>query len=95
MYPEVLQILIVGLQNSVLSKATFHTFAVSVSWLPLAGLTATYNKTMDSVTFSLVNGKKFLLSKKNFAKILGIPNAAPFYKVTNDQILYMFNEIGY
>lgn len=73
----------------------FDAFPVLVSWLSLAGSTATYSKTTDTISFSLLNEKKFRLPKKNFAQIMGIPNVAPFYKVTNEQILYMFNEMGY
>lgn len=94
-YHEELQVLIFAHRNSILSKVMFDAFVVLVSWLSLDESTTTYNKTLDSVTFSPVNEKKFRISKKNFAHILGIPNASPFYKVTNEKILYMFNEMGY
>lgn len=42
-----------------------------------------------------MNEKKFRISKKNFSQILGIPNAEPFYKVTNAQIIHMLNKMGY
>ena len=43
----------------------------------------------------MVNDKKFRLSKKLFAQILNIPNVEPFYKVTNGQVILMFNDMGY
>ena len=50
---------------------------------------------MQIVTFQLVNDKIFILLKKLFAQILNIPNSEPFYKVTNEQVIHMFNEMGY
>lgn len=43
----------------------------------------------------MVNDKKFRLSKKLFAQILEIHNSPPFYKVTNEQVIHMFNGLGY
>ena len=87
--------LIVALKSVVFSTAMFNSFDVPMSWLSLAGSTATYNKTMLIVTFQLTNDKKFRLSKKLFAKILNIPNTEPFIKVMNEQVIHMFNEMGY
>lgn len=50
---------------------------------------------MKIVTFQMTNDKKFRLSKKLFAQIMNIPNIEPFYKVTNAQVIHMFNERGY
>ena len=94
-YPEELKMLIVSLQHSVLSRAMFNSFPVPVSWLSVVFSTATYNKTISIVTFQLMNDKKFRLSKKVFAQFLSIPNVEPFYKVTNEQIIHMFNEMDY
>lgn len=44
----------------------FDTFVVPVSWLSLAASTATYIKTLNTVTLSLMNDNKFQLSKKDF-----------------------------
>ena len=94
-YPEELNILIVALRHSVLSTAMFSSFEVPMSWLSMAGSTASYNKTLDTVTFNLINCKKFFLTKKFFFKTLAIPNSPHFYKVTNEQVLHIFNEMGY
>lgn len=85
-YPEGLRMLIVALQNSVLSMAMFSSFSVPLTWLLFAGSTTTHSKTMWIVTFQLVNDMKFRLTKKIFAQILTIPHVEPFYKVTNAQI---------
>lgn len=45
--------------------------------------------------FNLINDKKFHLSKKLLCQILEDPNSPPFYKVMNEHVLHMFNEIGY
>ena len=55
----------------------------------------TYSKTMNKVTFQIMNDKKFRLSKKTFAQILSIPNVEPFYKVMNEQIIHVFNKMGH
>lgn len=94
-YPEGLQMFIIALQNFVLSTSMFNSFLVPLSWLSLTGSTTTYSKTMKIVTFQLVNDKKFRLSKKLFAQILNIPNVETFYKVTNEQVIHMYNEMGY
>lgn len=38
--------------------------------------------------------KRIRLTKKMFTQILKIPNSGPFYKVSTEQIIYMFNEMG-
>lgn len=35
------------------------------------------------------------MSKKQFAQILNIPNVEPYYVVTNEQVVHMFNEMGH
>lgn len=95
MYPEELQILILALQHSIFSKAMFDALPVPVSWISPVGSTAPCNITLNIVTFSLLKEKKIHLSKKKFAQSLSIPNVEPFYKLTNEQILQMFNEMGY
>ncbi|KAL7601610.1 hypothetical protein Lser_V15G20876 [Lactuca serriola] len=50
---------------------------------------------MMIITFQLMNEKKFRLSNKLFTQILNIPNSEPFYKVMNEQVIRMFNEMGY
>lgn len=92
-YLEGFSMLIVSLQNLVLSTAMFRSFAVPLTWLKLVGSTAIYSKTMQIVTFQLTNGKKLRLSKKLFSQILNIPNVEPFSKVNNAQIIHMFNEM--
>lgn len=72
----------------------FSSFFVSMSWLSLAGSTAVYNKTIKVVTFQLINDMKFKLTKKLFAHILNIPNVEPFYEVSYEQVIHMFNEMG-
>ena len=94
-YPEELQILIVALQNSSLSMAMFSSFSMPMTWLSLASSTAVYSKTMKVVTFQLINDKKFKLTMKLFAQILNIPTVERFYEVSNEQVLHMFNEMGY
>ena len=86
---------IIALKSYVLSTSMFNSFVVPLSWLSLVGSTTTYIKTMMIVTFQLINDKEFRLSKKLFAHILNIPNSEPFYKVTNEQVIHMFNEMGY
>lgn len=93
--PEGLQMLILALKHSVLSTKMFSAFDVPHSWLSIAASTATYSKTMQIVTFQLINHKKFRLTKKMFAQILKIPNVEPISKVTNAQIIHMFNEMGH
>ncbi|CAI9292285.1 unnamed protein product [Lactuca saligna] len=39
--------------------------------------------------------KKYKLMKKNIAQIMKFPNTGPFYEVTNDQVIHMFNEMGH
>ena len=87
--------LVVALKSSVLSTAMFNSFAIPMSWLSLAGYTATYSETMMIVTFQLINENNFRPSKKLFSQILSIPNSEPFYKVMNEQVIHMFNEMGY
>lgn len=58
-YPEELKMLIVALQHSALSKVMFSSFFIPVAWLSLAGSTTTFSKTMNTITFQLVNDKKF------------------------------------
>ena len=95
MYPEELKIVIVALQHAGLATAMFNAFDVPMSWLSMAGSTATYNKALDVVTFNLVNDKWFRLTNRMFAQILEIPNSPPFYKVSTDQIIFMFNDMGH
>ncbi|KAL7615776.1 hypothetical protein Lser_V15G03372 [Lactuca serriola] len=95
LYPDERKMVIIALQHSGLSTAIFKSFDVPMPWLSMAGSTATYSNSMDFVTFNLVNDKKVRLTKKLFTQILEIPNSSPFYKVSNGQIIHMFNEMGH
>lgn len=57
-YPEELKMLIITLKHSVLSIAMFNSFEVPISWLSMAGSTTSYSKTVDTVTFNLINEKE-------------------------------------
>ena len=94
-YPDKLQMVIVAHKHSGFSTAMFNYFDVHMSWPSTAGSTATYSKSMDVVTFNLVNDKKIRLTKKLFTQILDIHNSLPFYKVTNAQVIHMINEMGH
>lgn len=94
-YPEGLWMLILPLKHSVLSTTMFSSFVVTHSWLSLAAATATYSKTMQIVTFQLINNKKFRLTKKLFAQILKIPKVELFSNFNNAQINHMFTEMGH
>lgn len=87
--------LIVALQHSGLAIKMFNSFPVPMSWLSIAGSTASYCKVTNAITFHLVSDKKVPLTKKIFTQILEIPNSPPFYKPSNIQIVYMFNEMGH
>ena len=82
--PEVLKMLIIALNHSVLSTVMTSSFSVPMSWLSLAGSAVVFNKTSKIVTSKLTNEKKYKLSKKHFAQIMKIPNVGPFYEVTNE-----------
>ena len=79
LYPDDLKMMIVGLQHSGLATTMFDAFAVSMTWLSMAGSTASYSKAIDVITFILVNEKKIQLTKKRFIKILAIPNSIPLF----------------
>ena len=87
--------LIVTLKPSILSTTMFSSYALPMSWLSLAGSAITYYNTLDIFTFNLINDKRFCLTKKLFVQILELPNSPPFYKVKNEQVLHMLNEMGY
>lgn len=92
-YPEELQMLIVSLNHSFISTVMTSSFLVPMTWLSLADSTAVFNKTSKVVTFWLTNDKKYKLTKRQLSHILNIPNVGPFYKVTNEQMVHMFNEM--
>ena len=94
-YPEELHMLVVALQNSVLSKAMFDSFAAPMSWLSKAGSTASYNKETGCVEFTMVNDTRIRVSKRLFCKILGIPNSGPYDELSSSQVVFMFNEMGH
>lgn len=87
--------LIVALNNSVLSTMTSSSFSVPITWLSLAGSTIVFNKTNKLVTFQRTNDKFYNLTKRKFAQILKLPNTGPFYEVTNEQVAHKFNKMGY
>ena len=66
-----------------------------MTWLSLVAFADVFNKTSKVVTFQLINEKMYKLTKKHFAEILNILNVEPFYEVTNEQVVHMFNEMGY
>ena len=94
-YPEELQMLIVALKSSVLSTAMFSSFSLPMSWLSLSCSMAVYSKAVNMVTFQLTSDKKFKLTKNLFLQILNIPIVETFYEVLNEQVLHMFNDMGY
>ena len=94
-YPEQLQMLIVALNHYVLSMVMSSSFSVPMTWLSLVGLTTMFNKMTKVVAFQLTNDKKYKLTKKQFEQIMKLPNTGPFYEVTTEQVVHMFNDIGY
>ncbi|CAH1413225.1 unnamed protein product [Lactuca virosa] len=94
-YPGVLQMLVQTLNSTVLSFFLSSSFAICMEWLSLAASTAVFNKTTKVVTFQLTNSKSKKLTQKYFAQILRLTTSCTFYKVTNDQVIHMFNEIGH
>lgn len=87
--------LIVALNHSVLCTTMSSSFSVPLSWLSLASSIDVYSKAMNVVTFQLTNDKKFKLTKKMFAQVLNIHTVEPYYEVTNEHVLHMFNEMGH
>ena len=63
--------------------------------LSFAGSTAVFNKTTKVVTFHLMNLKSMKLNQKQFSQILQLPTFGTFYEVMNDQVIYMFKEMGH
>ncbi|CAI9281406.1 unnamed protein product [Lactuca saligna] len=94
-YPEELKMLIVSLNHSFLSSVMATSFLVPMTWLSLECSTTVFNKTSNVVTFQLTNNKKYKLTKKQFAQVFKIPTAEPYYEVTNEQVIHMFNNIGH
>lgn len=47
------------------------------------------------VTFHLTNLQSKKLTRKQFAQILRLPTSGTLYEVMNDQVIYMFNEMGH
>ena len=94
-YPDELKMLVVALQNSVLSKAMFDFFVVPMSWLSKAASTASYNKETGCVEFTMVNDTRIRVSKRLFCKILGIPNIGTYDELSSSQVVFMFNEMGH
>lgn len=71
------------------------SFSVPVTWLSLAGLTVVFNKTTKVVMIQLTNDKKFRLTKKQLAHIMRLPVTGPFYDVSVEHVVSMFNEMGH
>ena len=94
-YPEELKMLIVALKKSALSTAMFSSFPVPMTWLSMAASTASFNYATDVITFNQVNNKRVRLTKNMFIDFLNIPHNPPFFKPTNSQIIFMFNEMGH
>lgn len=99
-YPDELKMLIVALNNFVLSIVMSASFSILMTWLSLdkwqevqINSIVVFNKTTKIITFQLTNDKKYKLTKKQFAHILNIPNVKPLYKVLNEQVVHMFNEM--
>ena len=61
----------------------------------MAASTTSYSKATDVITFNLVNEKQIRLTKKMFTQFLNIPNSPSFFKPNNDQIMFLFNEMGH
>lgn len=53
------------------------------------------HKILKVVTFQLSTEKKFTLNKKMFDQILKLLNVGRFYEDSNEQVIRMFNEMGY
>lgn len=66
-----------------------------MAWLSLARSTTVFNKTTKVVTFQQTNEKMYKITKRQFAQILNLLNTGPFYEVTIEQIVHMFNMMGY
>lgn len=52
-----------------------------------------FNQMTKVVTLQLTNDKLYKLTKWQFAQIIKLPYISSFYEVTNEQIVYMFNEM--
>ena len=54
-----------------------------------------FNKMTKVVKFKWTNEKPYKLNKQQFAQIMKLMYTGSFYEVTNEKIVYMFNEMGH
>ena len=87
--------LIEALNHYVLSTVMSSSLSVPMTWLSLARSTTVFNKTTKVVKFQLTYKKLQKLTKRQFAQIMKLLYTGPFYEVTNEQVVYMFNEMGH
>lgn len=81
--------------DSIMGHGLTYSFAIPMNWPSLAYSTAVYNKFNEFFMFQMeCKGKKRLL-KKQFAQILQLPYEGSFEVLTSEQVLQMFNEMGY
>ena len=86
--------LIETLNISVQSTTLSSSLIVPITWISLVGSKVVLKKTTKVITFKLSNSKTRKLMRKHFAQIMKLPISGTFYEVTNDQVLYMFNDMG-
>lgn len=96
-YPKVGQPLIVCLNHSVLRKALVYYEEVPLSALILAYSTSNYNKSTYVMSFD-IQGKKAVISKASFCKLLGLPVGEGYSNpdhVSYANMLKVLHRMGY
>lgn len=78
-----------------LAHALSTLFAILMKWLSLVASTVVYKKMVEIITFQMESQNSKHLTRKQFTKILRLPLKGQFETPTTDQILEMFNEMGY